>query len=65
VHRVRIEGVEHVVVCSIGPERIAPVWWVDDASTREERDYFRVQLAGGAWVWICGVGDRWVLHGAW
>lgn len=65
VHRVRLGGVEHEVVCSIGPERIAPVWWVDDASTRDERDYFRVQLAGGAWVWICGVGDRWVLHGAW
>ncbi|WP_149538117.1 Y-family DNA polymerase [Siccirubricoccus phaeus] len=50
-----------------GPERITPEWW-RDGPERLFRDYYRVELAGGARLWVCragpaGPGMRWWLHG--
>ena len=52
-----------------GPERVEPEWW-RDCSDRPARDYWRVELASGARLWVCrvapaapGEGERWVLHG--
>jgi protein ImuB len=51
-----------------GPERIEPEWWRD----REDRlrDYYRVELEGGARLWVCrsglavpGEATRWWLRG--
>ncbi|MBU1212880.1 MAG: DNA polymerase Y family protein [Alphaproteobacteria bacterium] len=64
-----------------GPERIAPEWWRDigRAGGRQsrERDYFRVEVQGGARFWIfhelavdeeaslgvAGGRGRWLMHG--
>jgi protein ImuB len=52
-----------------GPERIEPEWW-RDRPDRPFRDYYRVELAGGARLWVCRSGHvlpdeapRWWLHG--
>jgi protein ImuB len=52
-----------------GPERIEPEWW-RDRPDRRFRDYYRVELAGGARLWVCRSGPavpgeemRWWLHG--
>jgi protein ImuB len=56
------------VVRAEGPERIAPEWWRD--GDRPIRDYYRVELEGGARLWVCRSGlaipgeeMRWWLHG--
>ena len=48
-------------------ERIEPEWW-RDRPDRLPRDYYRVELASGARLWVCRAGPvgpeaRWVLHG--
>lgn len=49
-----------------GPERLAPEWWRDPPG-RPTRDYYRLELASGARLWVCRVGfgveARWYLHG--
>jgi protein ImuB len=50
-----------------GPERIAPEWW-RDRPDRPVRDYYRVELASGARLWVCRAGapgeaTPWWLHG--
>ncbi len=57
------------VVRAEGPERVEPEWW-RDRPERKLRDYYRVELASGARLWVCRVGlaeagedPRWVLHG--
>ena len=38
-----------------GPERIEPEWW-RDRPDRRFRDYYRVELAAGARLWVCRSG---------
>jgi protein ImuB len=52
-----------------GPERLEPEWW-RDRPDRRCRDYYRVEIAGGARLWVCRSGPvlageetRWWLHG--
>lgn len=57
------------VVRAEGPERFEPEWWRDQPG-RKLRDYYRVELASGARLWVCRIGlaeagteARWALHG--
>ncbi len=66
------KGKRYHVVKGIGPERIAPEWWGKDEELMKERDYYRVQLPDGTWLWvyrttveIFGEEPRWFLHGVW
>lgn len=68
-----------VLACA-GPERIGQEWWRWDPPLEPEidtkrrprlappeRDYFRVQVEGGRWLWVfrhVGTG-RWFVHGEW
>jgi protein ImuB len=52
-----------------GPERLEPEWW-RDRPDRRLRDYYRVEIAGGARLWVCrsgpvlaGEATGWWLHG--
>ena len=52
-----------------GPERLEPEWW-RDRPDRRFRDYYQVEIAGGARLWVCRSGafgadgtTRWWLHG--
>jgi protein ImuB len=52
-----------------GPERLEPEWW-RDRPDRRFRDYYRVEIAGGARLWVCrsgpvlaGEATGWWLHG--
>ncbi len=67
VHRVRWRGGVHVITTSIGPERIAPEWWRTDGCREATRDYFKVQEAGGRWLWLYHELEtgRWFVHGVW
>ncbi|CAH0229419.1 DNA polymerase Y family protein [Roseomonas sp. CECT 9278] len=65
----RIGREAHRVVRAEGPERFEPEWWRDRAD-RKLRDYYRVELASGARLWVCRIGlvepggeARWALHG--
>jgi protein ImuB len=62
----RGQGVGHRVRAAEGPERLEPEWW-GDAATRQGRDYYRVELASGARLWVCRVGfgaaARWFVQG--
>jgi protein ImuB len=65
----------HEVVRTEGPERIAMPWWCEFSSaarkeTNSVRDYFRVQTADGARLWLYreghygeAVSPRWFVHG--
>lgn len=78
--------VRNTIMRCEGPERIAPEWWADIgmAPARErgeriscERDYYRVEVEGGARFWIFhelpvdeaafevagSEGGRWLMHG--
>ena len=62
-----------------GPERIEPEWWREALPAKRDRlgqpdqrfrDYYRVELASGARLWVCRSGlampdepVRWWLHG--
>jgi protein ImuB len=57
------------VLQALGPERLEPEWWGEDA-TRPARDYYRVQTVEGPRLWICRLLEpgaegaaRWFLHG--
>jgi protein ImuB len=67
--QVRHNGVVHPVAWADGPERIEREWW-QDAAEGSGRDYYRVELATGARLWIGRAGAvrqdrpaRWFLHG--
>lgn len=65
--QLRQGGRLHQVVVALGPERLEPEWWGEDAH-RPARDYFRIQTAEGPRLWICrlreaGAAPRWFLHG--
>lgn len=53
---------------SSGPEKITTEWWQHKlADEIEEREYYRVQLESGYWLWIFHnkVENSWFLHGLW
>ncbi len=62
----RIGRDSHRVRAAEGPERLEPEWW-RPSPPRRARDYYRVELASGARLWVCRVGfgaeARWFLHG--
>lgn len=65
----RIGRASHRVLRAEGPERFEPEWW-RDRPDRRLRDYYRVELASGARLWVCRIGlaepgeeARWALHG--
>ena len=69
----RWRGLEHEVDTSFGPERLASEWWRDSVAPRDfvTRDYYRVQVEDGRWLWLfCQGGDEedlgtWYVHGEW
>ena len=79
IRRVRVDGCDFEVVRCVGPERISGEWWREweagslpplskgfpPLAQGGERDYFRVQLEGGRWLWVCARGGCWFVHGAW
>lgn len=49
----RWRGRDLVPVDTVGPERIAPEWWLDDPEWRSGvRDYWRVTVEGGEKLWL-------------
>ena len=67
--RLRAGRASSRVLRAEGPERLEPEWW-RDRPDRRFRDYYRVELAGGARLWVCrsghvlpGEAPRWWLHG--
>lgn len=57
----------HQIRSGIGPERIAPEWWGNSNQLFETRDYFKVQIPNGLWLWIFRdlTSSKWFLHGIW
>jgi protein ImuB len=55
------------VLNGIGPERIAPEWWGRDNQLCTTRDYFRVQIVSGTWLWVFRdlEQSKWFIHGLW
>ncbi len=44
---------DHALARAIGPERIAPEWWLDDPAWRHgPRDYWRVETDTGERLWL-------------
>ena len=68
--RFRWRRVEHRVLRSEGPERIAAEWWRDGPAA-PTRDYFRVETTEGRRLWLYREGlyeretvhPRWYVHG--
>ena len=62
-------GATHVPAAATGPERIAPEWWLDDPEWRSGvRDYWRVETAAGARLWLFyahggALSGGWFCHG--
>jgi len=70
---------EREVVATVGPERVAREWWRGGEGTEAQRhrgtkgeremtrDYFKVQEAGGRWLWVYREVEtgRWFVHGVW
>lgn len=61
-------------VVGVGPERVGCCWWRSDRVTARQsderisqtaRDYFRVQLESGLWVWVFRANHQWFIHGIW
>ncbi len=49
----RWRGRNFVTLGAMGPERIAPEWWLDDPAWRSGvRDYWRVETATGERLWL-------------
>jgi protein ImuB len=75
----RWRGEEHTIIASSGPERIAEEWWhclaaglaprCDSMSLCAvlARDYFRIQINDGRWLWVFRQleSGRWFVHGEW
>jgi protein ImuB len=65
--RFRWRGQDWQVIATSGPERISPEWWLDDPAWRAGlRDYWRVQTAQGARLWLFHTPqqDGWSVQGA-
>ena len=68
--RFRWRGREHAVVSALGPERIAPEWWLAEAEWRSGvRDYWQVVTREGAKLWLffahgAALSPGWFCHGA-
>ncbi|MEM9429756.1 MAG: DNA polymerase Y family protein [Pseudomonadota bacterium] len=60
---------DHQTASAAGPERLAPEWWLDDPAWRSgPRDYWRVETADGARLWLFEVrgsaqSGGWFVHG--
>jgi protein ImuB len=51
--RFRLRGQDYTLRNAMGPERIAPEWWLDDPAWRSGvRDYWRVETTCGARLWL-------------
>ncbi|MDH3585072.1 MAG: DNA polymerase Y family protein [Phycisphaerae bacterium] len=65
----RWQGAVCRVLCSIGPERITPRWWLRHPQRlpASARDYFKVQDEHGRWWWIYRQVEAggWFVHGQW
>jgi len=56
------------VKSAIGPERIVPEWWKNHEKQKSDpRDYFKVQIPTGAWLWVYREtnNSNWYLQGLW
>lgn len=55
------------VISGFGPERIAPEWWGGNDPLFLTRDYFKIQLENGGWLWVFREleNSRWFIHGLW
>jgi protein ImuB len=67
--QLRWGGTLQRVIHWVGPERLEPEWWGEDAE-RPVRDYYRVECSDGTRLWICRLWEpgrveppRWFLHG--
>jgi protein ImuB len=58
--RVEWHGQLRAVLRWWGPERIETGWW---NRWQSHRDYYRVELETGEWLWIFRTEGRWHLHG--
>ncbi len=58
----RLQGTQHVVTRSVGPERIETGWW---RGSHLRRDYYRVTTRDGRRFWLFRERDtgKWFLHG--
>lgn len=76
-HQLRWRGEEHAIIASTGPERIDEEWWRSGLAAvvatnagvecAAGRDYFRIQIDDGRWLWIyrqLEIG-HWFVHGEW
>ena len=59
---------QHRIVKADGPERILGEWWLAETEKGLQRDYYRVENAGGERFWLfrdaaADQGGRWWLHG--
>lgn len=50
-----------------GPERIASEWWKNKGLAVSTRDYFKLQVSSGLWVWVYREleSQSWFIHGLW
>ena len=62
---IRMRETSYRVLSGIGPERIAPEWWQESVVRAEGRDYFKLQLNTGTWIWVYREirSAEWLLHG--
>ncbi len=66
----RWRGRDHRVAGAVGPERIAPEWWLDEPAWRSgQRDYWRVTTERGERLWLYyahggTMSAGWFCHGA-
>ena len=68
--RFRWRGQTHALAGAVGPERVAPEWWLDDPAWRTGlRDYWRVTTDKGARLWLYyahggTMSAGWFCHGS-
>ena len=71
--RFRWRGHAYQVAAADGPERLYGEWWRHEGEQAAIRDYFQVEVEGGARYWLFRLGDgerpasgpmRWFIHGA-
>ncbi len=65
----RWRGRDFATLGGIGPERVAPEWWLDEADWRSGiRDYWQVETETGERLWLfyahgAAISDGWYCHG--
>lgn len=70
---IRWRGMDHRILAAHGPQRIDDEWWIAQRHRQTtqlpdgRRDYFKVQVETGRWLWIFRAAEtgRWHLHGEW